>query len=247
VDNVFQLKLDEKTASLLRKIKLNTVPLIQIAHAYNGINPGNASDKFIVNRKINHRYKKVIDGANVKRYRIIPSELYILYDRERLERARDEKIFIKVPKIIMQKIGKNLVAAYDDEQWYTLINTTIIIPKKERYNLNLLLALLNSSLLNHYYKCKYVGVQIKGEYLKQLPIHIIDFSNPAEKKLHDDLVSLVDVMLDLNKKIQTAKGSKKEQIQRQIEKTDKEIDEIVYKLYGITEKERKIIEGVVSG
>ena len=41
----------------------------------------------------------------------------------------------------------------------------------------------------------------------------------------------------------TAKNSQKDQIQRQIEKTDKEIDEIVYKLYGITEEEKKIIEG----
>lgn len=37
-------------------------------------------------------------------------------------------------------------------------------------------------------------------------------------------------------------GGKKMQIQRQIEKTDKEIDGLVYKLYGITEKEREIIE-----
>lgn len=43
--------------------------------------------------------------------------------------------------------------------------------------------------------------------------------------------------------IQTAKGSQKDQIQRQIEKTDREIDEIVYKLYKITEEEKKIIEG----
>jgi len=54
---------------------------------------------------------------------------------------------------------------------------------------------------------------------------------------------LVDVMLDLNKKLHTAKGSEKDQIQRQIEKTDKEIDEKVYNLYGITEEERKIIDG----
>jgi len=38
-------------------------------------------------------------------------------------------------------------------------------------------------------------------------------------------------------------GGKKMQIQRQIEKTDREIDDLVYKLYGITEEERKIIEG----
>lgn len=55
-------------------------------------------------------------------------------------------------------------------------------------------------------------------------------------------MALVDAMLNLNKKIQTAKGNEKEQIQRQIEKTDREIDEIVYKLYGITEEEKNIIE-----
>jgi hypothetical protein len=42
----------------------------------------------------------------------------------------------------------------------------------------------------------------------------------------------------------TAKGSQKDQIQRQLEKTDREIDEIVYKLYGITKEERKIIENL---
>jgi len=38
-------------------------------------------------------------------------------------------------------------------------------------------------------------------------------------------------MLDLNKKIQTARGNENEQIQRQIKKTDMEIDGVVYKLY----------------
>jgi hypothetical protein len=65
---------------------------------------------------------------------------------------------------------------------------------------------------------------------------------PVREKGHRDLVALVDIMLNLNKKIQTAKGNQKEQIQRQIEKTDREIDKIVYKLYGIKEEERKIIE-----
>ena len=77
---------------------------------------------------------------------------------------------------------------------------------------------------------------------RQLPMRSINFINPKERKLHDDLVVLVDAMLDLNKKIQAAKGSEKDQIQRQIEKTDREIDDILYKLYGITEEERKIIE-----
>ncbi len=84
--------------------------------------------------------------------------------------------------------------------------------------------------------------EVKKKHVEQLPIHRIDFSTPTEQKFHNDIESLVDIMLDLNNKIQTAKGSGKNQIQRQIEKTNKQIDELVYKLYGITEEEKKIIE-----
>jgi len=52
-------------------------------------------------------------------------------------------------------------------------------------------------------------------------------------------------MLSLNKKLQEI-GDKstmeKEKIQKEIKKTDNEIDELVYQLYGITEEEKKIIE-----
>jgi hypothetical protein len=58
-------------------------------------------------------------------------------------------------------------------------------------------------------------------------------------------VLLADVMLVLNRKLHTAKESKKRQIQRYIEETDREIDDMVYKLYGIAKKERKIIEGEI--
>jgi hypothetical protein len=35
-------------------------------------------------------------------------------------------------------------------------------------------------------------------------------------------------------------------IQRQIEATDRQIDELVYELYGLTEEERKIVEEAVG-
>ena len=80
------------------------------------------------------------------------------------------------------------------------------------------------------------------------PIGILKSLLPLEERERCDcfkFVLLVDVMLDLNRKIQAAKSSEKERVQRQIEETDREIDDIVYKLYGITKKERIIIEGEV--
>jgi type II restriction/modification system DNA methylase subunit YeeA len=86
-------------------------------------------------------------------------------------------------------------------------------------------------------------LRFRKQYLEGLPIKLINFSDKYEKRFYVNLVSLVEVMLDLNKKVQGAKGNEKERIQKQIDKTDREIDEIVYKLYCITDEERKIIEG----
>ncbi|MBI5167258.1 MAG: restriction endonuclease subunit M, partial [candidate division NC10 bacterium] len=121
-----------------------------------------------------------------------------------------------------------------------------IIPR-EQINPKYLLGLLNSRLLDwflHQISTTFRGgyFSYESRFIKQLPIRLIDFSNPAEKKLHDDLVALVDVMLTLHQRLQKAVGAEREQLQRQIEKTDREIDWLVYKLYGMTEKEQMIVE-----
>ncbi|MFQ6084335.1 MAG: hypothetical protein ACE5WD_13390 [Candidatus Aminicenantia bacterium] len=63
------------------------------------------------------------------------------------------------------------------------------------------------------------------------------------KAMHDKMAELVDKMLELNKKKHSLLLShERERIEREIKITDEKIDELVYKLYGITEEERKIIE-----
>jgi len=48
----------------------------------------------------------------------------------------------------------------------------------------------------------------------------------------------------LNKQLATAKTDhEKTALQRQIDATDKQIDKLVYELYGLTEEEIKIVEG----
>jgi predicted nucleic acid-binding Zn-ribbon protein len=57
------------------------------------------------------------------------------------------------------------------------------------------------------------------------------------------MVSLVDRMLDLNKQLSAAKGEhERTLLQRQIEATDRQIDALVYELYGLTEEEIRIVE-----
>ena len=51
-------------------------------------------------------------------------------------------------------------------------------------------------------------------------------------------------MLALHKQLAAAKiGHEQTALQRQIEATDRQIDALVYELYGLTEEEIKIVEG----
>ncbi len=81
------------------------------------------------------------------------------------------------------------------------------------------------------------------QYLVILPIQTINFDNPKDKARHDRMVSFVDQMLDLHKQLSAAKHpQQKTAIQRQINNIDKQIDRLVYQLYGLTDEEIKIIE-----
>jgi hypothetical protein len=57
------------------------------------------------------------------------------------------------------------------------------------------------------------------------------------------MVGLVEQMLELNKKLAEARiPQTAEMLRRQIEATDRQIDQLVYQLYDLTEKEIKIVE-----
>lgn len=106
-----------------------------------------------------------------------------------------------------------------------------------------LLGVLNSKLLFAYLKSKsnvFRGgwITCTKQYVAPLPVRHADGSQ------HDDMVTLVDCILALNRKWNSGKlaPSELERLGRQIADTDAEIDDLVYKLYGITDEERKIIE-----
>jgi len=61
---------------------------------------------------------------------------------------------------------------------------------------------------------------------------------------HDRMVGLVETMLKLHKDLPKAKTPhEQESLQRQIAVTDKQIDALVYELYGLTDDDIRIVEG----
>ena len=153
-----------------------------------------------------------------------------------------ENDYIAVQRIRNPKLKIRIVATIisSGEEYYASSGLTSIILLNKNFSLKYLLTLFNSKLMNWYYKQFFTDVNIKPEDLRQLPIKNISLKN------QQPFIKLADKMLSLNKKLQEI-GDKntleKQKIQEEIKKTDNEIDELVYQLYGITEEEKKIIEG----
>jgi hypothetical protein len=84
---------------------------------------------------------------------------------------------------------------------------------------------------------------LNRQFIEQLPIRPINFSDPADVARHDCMVKLVEQMLELHKRQAARKSqSDRDLYQRQIDATDREIDKLVYNLYALTEEEIRIVE-----
>jgi len=121
----------------------------------------------------------------------------------------------------------------------------LVLPE---YSREYILGLLNSKLLEWFIHQS--ATQMRGGYysyesrfIRHLPIRTIDFSERNDKVCHDRMVNLVQQILELNKQLAESKlPQAKTLLQRQIETTDKQIDELVYELYNLTDEEIKIVE-----
>lgn len=108
---------------------------------------------------------------------------------------------------------------------------------------------MNSSLMAVYIEeevtsYKRLFPQLNQRHLSELPIRRIDFSDATDREMHDRLVALVERMLELHRRKgdESLALGQREDIQRDIAATDREIDHLVYDLYGLTEEERRVVE-----
>lgn len=156
------------------------------------------------------------------------------------------KEYLDNPKIIFPDIAVKPRFTIDDNGYYGA-NTVYFIPLNDRY----LLGLLNSNLGYFYFRIACAGLEGKretylrffGQYLEEFPVRPIDSSDNQDVACHERIVSLVDQMLSLHKQLQEARTPhEKTALQRQIDATDKQIDQLVYDLYELTEDERNIVD-----
>jgi len=163
-------------------------------------------------------------------------------------------------KIITPSIAKSASFTLDREGMYYFVGSGggggggygITLKKDQQISYEYLLGLLNSKLLDMYLKS--ISSRFSSgyyaynrQYIEQLPIRLINFSSKTDRESHEKMVTLVNLMLDFNHRLANAKtDNERMTIRRQIESTDKQIDQLVYTLYKLNDKEIELIEEVTK-
>jgi hypothetical protein len=151
----------------------------------------------------------------------------------------------EAPKIIFPDITKEPRFVLDNDGHY-LTNTAYCLGTDDRY----LLGILNSRLF--WFAIANISIpfgvragqyryRLIYQYMKKVPIRVVDPDNPTDVAARDEIIKNVDMLVKLQKQLTTA--TNKELLQNQIEITNTKLNDTVYKLYGLTEDETKIVGG----
>lgn len=248
VNNIFVTPLTESRFKLMKKIESRSIKLSEIVDELTwGTSASGVKAKVIPERIYRNliqaekeKYVKLIKTSDIQRYHITWKEEYIeksIFTKNKLE------IFEK-DKIVIGRLTKTLRATVDTE--FNGYGKVALLILKKDYNKNYVLGLLNSRLFEFYYSLLFWSTHMSGgyfsydiSYLRHLPIKI------ANRDKQDEVIMLVRKIVALNEEYDRLGDERREhrqEINERLAQLEKQLDEVVYKIYGLTTEEKNIID-----
>ncbi|MDB0615836.1 TaqI-like C-terminal specificity domain-containing protein [Tenacibaculum dicentrarchi] len=230
--NRISYTLDDFTESIFEKKSI--INLNQLTEINQGIALKGDKTLSIKNNNGDNDYYKVLDGRNINKYSINWVDTYLDYSLDRIHSCKTKTIFESEEKLLFRRVSANLIFTYDDEKFFSLNTLVVVNLKKNNKNFKLkyLLAILNSSLLQHIYKHKFKSTKTVFSEIQAKSVGLLPVKEISEKE-QEPFIEKVNQILSL----------KKENPESDTSVLEKEIDEMVYKLYDLTADEVAIVEG----
>ena len=215
--------------------------------------------------------KPILFGRDVRRYFVPSADRFVIYCHPNVETCRYPAIerhlaplrqrltkragpqqwfelqqpatallpIVERPKIVYPIIA-NHCRFVIDEDGYLVNDKMFVLPLAD----SALVAVLNSRVANFYFASVCAALEgSRDRYLEFRAQYVDPFPIPLEiEKASSELASLANQVHQLYKRRARAKiYHERTALQRQIDATDREIDRLVYELYGLTEKEIRIV------
>ena len=211
-----------KSNAILKKMDIVSKQLSDISIIQRGFEVGK-------NRVSNISGKyRFLTGSNVEKY-CYKTVSYI--EQDVVDEFQKDAMFYKGKRLLVRETGSYLTIVYLEEDIFCNRSLYSTIIKDNSFNVQYVVGILNSRPIQYYYQQKFKAEtdlfpKIRIKQAKQLPIPI------APLQIQSTIAGLVEEIIKIKKNSLSS-----------TEKLEREIDKIVYELYGLTEEEIRVVEG----
>lgn len=213
----FNFLMTDEEYLLIEKISSNknVVTLKNNAIFALGIVTGNNS-KYISSTKTSAN-ELILKGGDICKYRFKNPEYYINFEPDNFQQVAPIEVYRAEEKLFYKFISNNLIFAYDNQQTLSLNSCNIVIPQINGLSVKYVMAFLNSSVAQFFFKKQFNSIKVLRSHIEQIPIIKCD------KSLQVEVENLVDEII-------VASDDK-------YKKLCKMLDEKIAKMYGLSESE----------
>jgi type I restriction-modification system DNA methylase subunit len=202
--------------------------------------------KYLIRKKTQY---PVVKGKTISRFNFRLMDEYL--PKDIVDKNNEKVSFLRQPKIVSQRIVAHvtkpkdhiiIMSALDNQGWLNVDTVENTILTDEHYSLEFLLCLLNSKLIS-WYAYRYIfskairTMDLDNYYVGKIPLPRGKTDNTSFVALGNKMSALCERLQHLNKLT-----DEKSKLEKEKNKTNAEIDELVYETYGLTDAEKEIIE-----
>jgi adenine-specific DNA methylase len=196
----FIINTNIKYLSIIDKFDFETKLLGEIAKITRGFRPPKST--LISNEKLGSNYFPFLKGDSLKSsFNIDWNGEFVNYIKDEIAESKPIDLFTG-PKIFIRDIGLKFNACFDDNGFLCL-KTIYFVYNLEVLYLKFISIILNSKLLNFYFKVRFSSMHIAGGYLRfrkqfleKIPIKVVD------KNIQKIFAEKADALIVANRNIQ---------------------------------------------
>lgn len=217
---VFSFQSD-KDLEIINKVKQKGVHYLNNSVWALGIVTGNNKETLLANPT--ETSEPIYTGKEIEPYLLRKPTKYIEYDRSKYQQVAKEEFYRAKEKLVYKFISNKLVFAYDNQKSLFLNSANILIPKIPNMSIKTVMAFLNSELYQYLYAVMFKEVKILKGNLLELPFP--DLSLDLDREISSCVECLLSGDLTQHEKLQ----------------------EIIYDIFNISEKQKPYIKEKING
>ena len=199
---------------------------------------------------------QVVGGAQISRWRLDGYKGYLQHTQTQLP----QNALIQADSLLVQNIVTHIrnpesvrvvgmLVEPEHVQNILILDTVNQLVNHSDMASAYLLALLHSKLINWYvYRFIFaratITMHFDGKVTNRIPVKALDLANSAERAMHDQIVKAVQEIMASHRQLAAAASpATRMPLERRISELERQLDEWVYQLYGLSAAEIALIEG----